>query len=109
MLFREIGEDLLSLWNDHSDWSQRTFGSDSVRGPLGPLKHLEKEAREAQANPRDLSEYADCLLLLMDSARRAGIGPWALIQAAHDKLQINKTRTWPHSRGDDPVEHVRED
>lgn len=43
--------------NEHAKWSQATFG---VVGPVGPLKHLSKEALEAAEQPGDLSEWADC-------------------------------------------------
>src|SRR5688500_7375797 len=58
------------LWLDQAEWSQATFGSDDERGPIGALKHLAKEAVEAQAAPDDEEEYADCLLLILDAARR---------------------------------------
>lgn len=41
---------------EHAEWSQATFGN---VGPIGPLKHLSKEALEAAAEPDDLSEWAD--------------------------------------------------
>ncbi len=41
---------------EHAEWSQTTFGN---VGPVGPLKHLSKEALEAAAEPGDLSEWAD--------------------------------------------------
>lgn len=28
------------VFNDIGQWSQATFGPDSERGPIGPLKHL---------------------------------------------------------------------
>lgn len=40
----------------HAEWSDATFGN---VGPVGPLKHLSKEALEAAAEPDDLSEWAD--------------------------------------------------
>ncbi len=106
-LLIETGEALRDLARDHAAWSQATFGSDLERGPIGPLKHLEKEAREAQANPDDAEEYADCLLLLLDAARRAGIKPLELIRAAQAKLEINRGRQWSLPVSDEPVEHVR--
>ncbi|MGT8938178.1 dATP/dGTP pyrophosphohydrolase domain-containing protein, partial [Klebsiella pneumoniae] len=54
----------------HAEWSQATFGN---VGPVGPLKHLSKEALEAAAEPGDLSEWADMQFLLWDAQRRAGI------------------------------------
>ncbi|MCH0770750.1 DUF550 domain-containing protein [Klebsiella pneumoniae] len=41
---------------EHAEWSQATFGN---VGPVGPLKHLSKEALEAAAEPGDLSEWAE--------------------------------------------------
>jgi hypothetical protein len=102
-----VGERLLLLAKDQSDWSQATFGTDQERGPLGALRHLEKEARETQAAPGDIEEYADCFLLILDAARRAGISPLQLIEAAQRKMLINRQRTWPRPVDDQPVEHVR--
>ena len=43
--------------SEHAEWSQSTFGD---VGPVGPLKHLSKEALEAAAEPGDLSEWVIC-------------------------------------------------
>lgn len=102
-----LGERLLALAKEQSDWSQATFGTDKERGPMGALRHLEKEARETQAAPDDIEEYADCFLLIVDAARRAGISPLQLIEAAQQKMAINRQRTWPRPVDDQPVEHVR--
>lgn len=105
--FTTLGELLSSLAKDQSEWSQATFGTDAERGPLGALRHLEKEAVETQAAPNDIEEYADCFLLILDAARRAGISPLQLIEAAQRKMVINRQRTWPRPVDDQPVEHVR--
>jgi hypothetical protein len=52
---------------EHATWSQATFGD---VGPVGPLKHLSKEALEAAAEPSDLTEWADMQFLLWDAQRR---------------------------------------
>ncbi|WP_230091420.1 dATP/dGTP pyrophosphohydrolase domain-containing protein, partial [Pseudomonas aeruginosa] len=62
----------------HAEWSRSTF--DNV-GPIGPLKHLSKEALEAAAQPDDLSEWADMQFLLWDAQRRAGITDEQITQA----------------------------
>lgn len=54
--------------HEHAKWSDSTFG---CVGPIGPLKHLSKEALEAAAEPDDLSECADMQFLLWDAQRRA--------------------------------------
>ena len=104
-LFTNTGFNLLNLCYAQSEWSQKTFGTDAERGPIGALKHLEKEAREAQENPKDTSEYADCLLLILDASRRAGINVTQLIDAAAQKMIVNMARKWPKPNGDMPVEH----
>ena len=101
---------LLRLAGDQSEWSQKTFGTDQECGPLGALLHLEKEAREAQESPDDPSEYADCLLLIIDAARRAGISVTQLVQHAQAKLEVCRQRKWPKpEHPDQPVEHIREE
>lgn len=94
---------------DQAEWSQQTFGTDTERGPLGALRHLEREAREAQQAPSDLTEYADCLLLLLDASRRAGFTPLELLGAARDKMRVNRSRTWPKPVDGQPCEHVKAD
>lgn len=106
-LYRQLGQRLAELAHDQAEWSQATFGKDAERGPLGALRHLEKEARETQEAPQDSEEYADCFLLILDAARRAGISPVQLIEAAQRKMAINRARTWPKPVDDNPVEHVR--
>ena len=97
------------FWKQHSEWSQATFGLDSERGPIGPLKHLAKEAVEAQEDTTDIEEFADCLFLICDATRRAGFTWDQLISAAFKKLEKNKSRTWQKPvNSDEPVEHVRE-
>lgn len=105
----DIGWSLSNLALDIRIWSQATFGRDEERGPLGALKHLEREAREAQENPGDPSEYADCLILILDASRRAGIPSKDLILAAQDKMKVNRARKWPKPTSDEPVEHIKEE
>jgi hypothetical protein len=91
----ELYEKLCDLVTEHQKFSEKTFGPDNERGPIGPLKHLEKEAKEAYENPDNWEEYADCFLLLLDAVRRSGHKFNQLVEAAYKKLQINKNREWP--------------
>jgi NTP pyrophosphatase (non-canonical NTP hydrolase) len=102
------------FWFRHSAWSQLTFGSDAERGPLGALKHLEREAREAQLAfnaglSQDMQiEIADCLFLTFDAARRAGLSLDNLLDIAFAKLEKNQKRVWAKpTKLDEPIEHVR--
>ena len=88
----------------HAEWSQATFGN---VGPVGPLKHLSKEALEAAEQPGDLSEWADMQFLLWDAQRRAGITDDQITQAMIDKLAVNKARQWPEPKDGEPRMHLR--
>lgn len=90
---------------EHAEWSQATLGN---VGPIGPLKHLSKEALEAAAEPDDLSEWADMQFLLWDAQRRAGITDKQITQAMVEKLAINKARQWPEPKGGESRLHVKE-
>ncbi|HBW3371962.1 TPA: DUF550 domain-containing protein [Klebsiella pneumoniae] len=89
----------------HAEWSQATFGN---VGPVGPLKHLSKEALEAAAEPGDLSEWADMQFLLWDAQRRAGITDEQITQAMIEKLAVNKQRSWPEPKDGEPRLHIHE-
>lgn len=112
-----------SLAAVHAEWSRETFGPDHIRGPVGPLQRLRKETWEISAElvkavldpdktNRDALgyEYADALLLLIDSARRAGIPAADLLGFATRKLRTNMEREWPDWRTSDlnaPLEHLK--
>lgn len=90
---------------EHAEWSDATFGN---VGPVGPLKHLSKEALEAAAEPGDLSEWADMQFLLWDGQRRAGISDEQITQAMVEKLAVNKQREWPEPKDGEPRLHIKE-
>lgn len=90
---------------EHAEWSDATFGD---VGPIGPLKHLSKEALEAAAEPDDLSEWADMQFLLWDAQRRAGITDEQITQAMVEKLAVNKSRQWPEPKDGEPRLHIKE-
>ncbi len=108
-----------SFFNQLSSWSQKTHGTDSFRGPKGPLVHLQKEVAEALAafDRRDIpkayrdidlkEEIVDCLFLTLDAARRSGMTYDGLIEGAFTKLAKNRKRTWGPMTADGAVEHVR--
>ncbi len=90
--------------SEHAEWSQATFGN---VGPVGPLKHLSKEALESAAEPGDLSEWADMQFLLWDAQRRAGITDEQITQAMIEKLAVNKQRKWPAPKDGEPRLHIK--
>ena len=110
-----IGYQLVRLARDQAKWSEETFGPDDVRGPLGALRHLKKEAQEAADAVDDkvalVKELSDILILFLDARRRAGFSLLEIIQAAQAKMVENKARQWPDWRtadGTQPIEHLKE-
>ncbi|ELG6863049.1 DUF550 domain-containing protein [Salmonella enterica] len=90
---------------EHAEWSDKTFGD---VGPVGPLKHLSKEALEVAAEPGDLSEWADMQFLLWDAQRRAGISDGEITAAMEEKLKVNMARQWPEPKDGEPRLHIKE-
>lgn len=88
----------------HAEWSEKTFGN---VGPIGPLKHLSKEAMEAAADPGDLSEWADMQFLLWDAQRRAGITDEQITAVLEEKLKVNMARQWPEPKDGEPRLHIK--
>ncbi|EFA4456188.1 DUF550 domain-containing protein [Escherichia coli] len=89
---------------EHAVWAQATFGD---VGPIGPLKHLSKEALEAAADPGDLSEWADIQFMLWDAQRSASISDEQITLAMIEKLAVNKTRQWPEPKDGEPRLHIK--
>jgi hypothetical protein len=82
---------LQELQDTIGQWSEVTFDD---AGPLPKVHHLKREVDELLAEPYARFEYADCLILLVDAARKAGISADTLIETAFEKMEINKRRVW---------------
>ena len=79
---------------ERDEFSFSTFGTPDKRNCIYPLVHLKKEVDELIDNPDDPLEWADCLNLLFDAARRHGISIDDLLGYAEKKLAINRKRLW---------------
>ena len=89
-------------------WSTETFGPGTRLG--GVLDHIGKELDEIRADPTDLGEWVDVLILAFDGAWRAGWEPQQIIDAIKAKQAKNEARTWPDWRtmsADQAIEHDR--
>lgn len=88
--------DLVAHLHRQRAFSERTFGP----GPrlAGVLDHLRKELREVEANPGDISEWIDLVLLAFDGAWRQGFTPEQIAEALTAKQTKNEARTWPDWR-----------
>lgn len=118
-------EKLQNLMNNIRTWSDGQFGE--LRPPTTMLNHLKKEVPELieaikdyqknnsafSSNPNDylskvFFEYADCFMLLLDSASHFGITADALMNYTEHKLEINKNRKWGEPDENGVVEHIKE-
>lgn len=100
--------ELEPLLHAQREWSAATFGPGTRLA--GILDHLRKELREVEANPTDVEEWVDVVILALDGAWRAGHEPEAIVEALVGKYARNRARVWPDWRTADPdaaIEHVR--
>ncbi len=89
-------------------FSECTFGPGARTA--GVVAHCRKELAEIEANPYDLFEWVDLILLAIDGAWRAGHEPEAIAEGILNKQKINEARSWPDWRTVDPngaIEHIR--
>ncbi len=101
------------LADDIRLWSDATFG-DGQRNPA-IVYHLRKEVDELiecfEVYPEKWDdklgiEFADCMMLLLDSASHAGISVQQIMDYTRKKLEINKTRKWGKPDENGVIEHI---
>jgi len=113
---------LQKLMDDISEWSDKTFGY-GQRNPA-IIYHLQKEVNELIVSFHEFysvksrsdfgkqvrkttMEYADCFILLFDSAHHFGLTAEEIIDLVHTKLEINKKRKWRKPDENGVVEHLK--
>jgi hypothetical protein len=90
------------------EWSRETFGPGHRTG--GVIDHIRRELVEVEANPLDVNEWVDVIILAFDGAWRAGYEPEQIITAIKEKQTRNEGRSWPDWRTgseDHAIEHVK--
>ncbi|CRY35164.1 dATP/dGTP pyrophosphohydrolase domain-containing protein [Burkholderia pseudomallei] len=100
--------DILAHLQRQREFSERTFGPGARTA--GVCDHIRKELKEIEANPGDLTEWIDVVILALDGAWRAGGSPQQIIDAIVAKQTKNEGRTWPDWRtvpADKAIEHDR--
>jgi hypothetical protein len=90
------------------EWSEKTFGP----GPRthGIIDHITKELVEIAADPGDVKEWLDVVVLALDGAWRSGATPDQIIDLLVAKQDRNEKRVWPDWRTMSPdkaIEHDR--
>ncbi len=100
--------DFAALHDSKAAWSLKTFGPGDRYA--GVVAHIRKELIEIEAEPADLTEWCDVILLAMDGAMRScGATGADLMAALRAKQARNETRTWPDWRSlkpGDVSEHI---
>jgi len=85
-------------------FTEKTFPNATAKSKA---LHLAEEAHEAAADPADVLEWADCMILLLDGARKAGFSTNDIHRAVLKKMEINKQRAWNAADKDGVVRHVK--
>lgn len=119
--------ELQMLMNDVSEWSDTTFGANQRNPAI--VHHLKKEVDEliealtksvelgcddsigvgefGRQVEKTQMEFADCFMLLLDSASHYRITAEQLIEFTREKLEINKARKWGKPDVNGVVEHIK--
>jgi len=97
----ELQKYLTRQWH----WSKKVFGP-GLR-TSGIIAHIKSELDEIEANPHDLSEWIDVIILALDGYWRHGGTGHMLQKLLQEKQDRNFARDWPPYTGDDaPVFHL---
>jgi hypothetical protein len=103
--------DMIVRMERQFDFSAKTFGPPLFGSSVyGVIDHIRKELVEIEAQPTDLEEWIDVVMLALDGAWRAGHSPEAILAQWDAKQAKNEGRSWPDWRTHDPdaaVEHDR--
>ncbi len=107
-LQQEGGFDFHAHLARQAKFSAETFGP-GMR-TAGVCDHIRKELKEIEADPSDLAEWIDVVILALDGAWRCGGSPSQIIDGIVAKQTKNEGRKWPDWRTADPnkaIEHDR--
>jgi hypothetical protein len=99
---------LAQVIRDQRQFSEATFGPGASTARI--LDHIRKELLEIEADPKDLTEWIDVVILALDGAWRQGYTPEEICEALYRKQKRNRERDWPDYRTvaqDKAVEHIR--
>lgn len=97
----------------HSHLARQAKFSLATFGPgarsKGVVDHIRKELCEIEADPTDLKEWVDVIILALDGAWRTGATPRQIIDAIVAKQDKNEGRVWPDWRTADPEKAIEHD
>lgn len=94
------------LQDEIAEFTDRVFGHQKTCVPK--LHHLREEVGELIEEPHDHLEWADCMILLIDAAKKNGMQMDDLFSYVQEKMEINKTRTWGEPDENGVRRHVKD-
>jgi hypothetical protein len=86
-------DSLISYLERQAEWSARTFGP-GLR-TKGIIDHIREELLEISADPIDLEEWIDVMILALDGYWRHGGHKLDLMRRLQEKQNKNFARKWP--------------
>ena len=110
-------KELQKLMDDIAEWSDATFKGQRntaiayyLKKEINELiKAIEKynERNNEQNSEKVYYEFADCFMLLLDSAKHFGVTANGLRFITRQKLEINKKRKWGKPDKNGVIEHLK--
>jgi len=97
---------LIEYLNLQRYWSAMTFGH-GLR-TMGLIKHIQEELDEIRADPTDVYEWIDVVILALDGAWRAGYTAEEVVDALVKKQQVNFQRKWLPGPEDESYKRIRD-
>lgn len=100
--------DLVKHVERQQKFSLKTFGPGERA--KGVIDHIRKELFEVEADPKDLEEWIDIILLAIDGAWRSGASADDIAEKLEYKLTKNENREWPDWRTmseNEAIQHVK--
>ena len=102
--------DLVAHLKRQIGFSKEAYGPARPGALEGVIDHIENELIEVKADPTDLKEWVDLIILSFDGAWKCGYTAEQICVAIEAKQTINENRTWPDWRtcpANKAIEHDR--
>ena len=93
-----------------TEWQDKVFPKSTANSKLLHLEEEIKEVRQAMHEQYNVAhEFADCFILLMGAAHKAGMSYEQVRDAIHSKMKVNMARKWNKPNEHGVYKHVKED
>jgi hypothetical protein len=97
--------DWQALQDELHNWTVEKFGNST--NPIPSLNHLREELEELIADHQSAEEWADCFILLIHAAKKAGLDMTQIYSFITDKHFVNKSRQWSEPDENGVCHHIK--